>query len=211
MAALERGGTFIDKSREPVFWADYHEQVAETHLDHGHWARAEELVDEIIDIREEHQPEQPTLANALLLWCRLLGSEADYSGMASVAARAERIFGDQVPPELLGVAAAVSSRATALTALGHFAEAEPLHRRALAIREATLGADHPDTAVSLSNLAALLQARGELSEAEPLHRRALAIREATLGRDHPHTAASLNNLASPLRAQGKLSEADEDD
>src|SRR5207302_6083899 len=106
--ALERGGSFIDKSREPVFWADYYEQLAEFHIDHAHWDRAEELIDDIIDIREEHQQEQTAQAESLLLWCRLLWPKANYSGMASVAARAERIYADQVPPEPLGAAAAMS-------------------------------------------------------------------------------------------------------
>src|SRR5262249_35572857 len=114
VAALRRGGSLIDASREPVFWADYHEPLAEFHLDKSHWDRAEELIDAIVDIREEHQAEQPAQAKSLLLWCGLLESKADYSGVASVAARAERIYAEQVPPERLGVAAALSFRAMAL-------------------------------------------------------------------------------------------------
>ena len=70
-------------------------------------------------------------------------------------------------------------------AQGCLEEAEPLFRRALAIREAALGPDHLYTAYSLNDLAELLWARGRSGEAEPLHRRALAIREAALGPDHP--------------------------
>ncbi len=89
-----------------------------------------------------------------------------------------------------------------------YAEAEPLFRRALAIREAALGPDHPDTALSLNNLAELLRAQGRSGEAEPLFRQALAIREAALGPDHPNTAQSLNNLAALLWAQGRYGEAE---
>ncbi len=94
------------------------------------------------------------------------------------------------------------------TAQARFAAAEPLHRRALAIREAALGKEHPDTALSLNNLAGLLRVRGALDEAEPLHRRALAIREAALGKEHPYVASSLNHLAELLRARGALDEAE---
>ena len=80
-----------------------------------------------------------------------------------------------------------------------YAEAEPLFRRALAIREKALGPDHPDTAPSLNNLAELLRAQGRYGEAEPLYRLALAIREKALGPDHPDTATSLNNLAGCSR------------
>jgi TIR domain/Tetratricopeptide repeat/NB-ARC domain len=42
-------------------------------------------------------------------------------------------------------------------------QAEPLFRDALAIREKTLGPEHPDTATSLSNLASLLKDLGDLA------------------------------------------------
>ena len=39
---------------------------------------------------------------------------------------------------------------------GRYADAEPLHKRSLAIREKALGPDHPDVAQSLNNLAAVI-------------------------------------------------------
>jgi tetratricopeptide (TPR) repeat protein len=86
--------------------------------------------------------------------------------------------------------------------------AEPLFRRALAINEASLGADHPTVATGLNNLAGLLQATNRLTEAEPLYRRALAIDEASLGPDHPEGATDLNNLAGLLQATNRLAEAE---
>jgi hypothetical protein len=50
-------------------------------------------------------------------------------------------------------------------------------KRALAIKERTLGLDHPDVVRSLDDLAELYQALGRSAEAEPLMKRALAIRE----------------------------------
>ena len=88
--------------------------------------------------------------------------------------------------------------------LAAYAEATPLCKRALALREASLGPDHPDTALSLNNLAWLLQAQGDLPAARPLYERALAIRETALGADHPDTARGLNNLGLLLRDQGDL-------
>ena len=44
-------------------------------------------------------------------------------------------------------------------------QAEALHRRALAGREAHLGANHPHTLQSMNNLAILLQQQGKLAEA----------------------------------------------
>ncbi|MBV8234437.1 MAG: tetratricopeptide repeat protein [Acidimicrobiia bacterium] len=89
-----------------------------------------------------------------------------------------------------------------------YAEAEPLLRRALALREQALGPDHPDTATCLHNLAALYDAQGRYAEAEPLRRRALAVHERALGPDHPATATSLNGLALLYDAQGRSAEAE---
>ena len=44
-------------------------------------------------------------------------------------------------------------------------QAEALHRRALAGREAHLGANHPETLQSMNNLAVLLEKLGKLDEA----------------------------------------------
>ena len=89
-----------------------------------------------------------------------------------------------------------------------YAEAEPLHRRALDIYEKVLGPEHPDTAMSLNNLADLLLLKGEYAQAEPLFRRALEIREKALGPEHPNTARSLNNLAALLESKGEYAEAE---
>jgi hypothetical protein len=50
--------------------------------------------------------------------------------------------------------------------LGHFAETEPLIRRALALEEARFGLNHPNVATCLNNLAALLHETARLKEAE---------------------------------------------
>jgi Tfp pilus assembly protein PilF len=78
--------------------------------------------------------------------------------------------------------------------------ARRLHERALAIREARLGPDHPDTAQSLNNLAVVLYNQGDLDGARPLHERALAIYETRLGTDHPDTVRSRQNLAAVVAA-----------
>ena len=58
---------------------------------------------------------------------------------------------------------------------GQYAQAEPLYKRSLAIREKALGPDHPDVATSLNNLAVLYNAQGQYAQAEPLYKRSLAI------------------------------------
>jgi tetratricopeptide (TPR) repeat protein len=55
-----------------------------------------------------------------------------------------------------------------------FADAEPIYKRALDIRERTVGADHPDTAASVNNLTSLYQAEGRTADALPLMERMMA-------------------------------------
>ncbi len=56
-----------------------------------------------------------------------------------------------------------------------YAEVEPLYKRALTIRENTLGIDHPDVAVVLENMAVFYIDIGKKEEAERLTERAKKI------------------------------------
>ena len=91
---------------------------------------------------------------------------------------------------------------------GDYTAALPLFKRALAINEKTLGAQHPDTVTSLHNLAVVYYSQGDYAVALPLYKRALAIREKTLGAQHPDTALSLNALAELYRVQGDYAAAE---
>jgi tetratricopeptide (TPR) repeat protein len=65
--------------------------------------------------------------------------------------------------------------------MGNYAAAEPLYRRSMEIRRATLGEGHPDYAMSLSNLGLLYHAMGKYAAAVPFLRQAVEISRATLG------------------------------
>ena len=74
--------------------------------------------------------------------------------------------------------------AMSLYQAGDYRAAEPLFRKALAIHEKAVGANHPDIASILNNLGELQRVKGDLTGAEPLYRQALAIDEKTLGPNH---------------------------
>jgi CHAT domain-containing protein len=90
----------------------------------------------------------------------------------------------------------------------HYADAEPLHLRALAIFEKTRGPSHPDVAAALNNLGMLYWKQNRDADAEPFYRRSLAINEKAFGRDHPDVALALNNLAALYRRQGRYADAE---
>ncbi len=89
-----------------------------------------------------------------------------------------RLLGDEHPATLR----AMSNLATTLGALpdagdAALAEAETMHRRAVAGLERVLGDEHPVVAVTLSNLAIVVAQRGHTTEAIALLRRSVSIRE----------------------------------
>ncbi len=69
-------------------------------------------------------------------------------------------------------------------AQGRYTEAEPLYKRALAIREESMGPEHPDVATSLENYVTLLQETGRSAEATKMEDRVKAIR-AKHAQDNP--------------------------
>jgi CHAT domain-containing protein/tetratricopeptide (TPR) repeat protein len=105
------------------------------------------------------------------------------------------------------VATTLNNLATVLGERGDTVRAEALLKRALAITEKSLGADHPDVAIILNAMGRLRYLRGETKEEEALYSRALAIAEKSLGRDHPQVANYLNNLATIYWAQGATAQA----
>ncbi|WP_437542202.1 tetratricopeptide repeat protein [Sorangium sp. So ce367] len=117
-------------------------------------------------------------------------------------AQTPNLDADAAPNGPLEEAERLNRRVVELERAGRYDEAIPLARRALALREGTLGPEHPDVATSLDNLARLLYANGDYAAAEPLFRRALAIREKALGSEHRNVAISLNNMAALLYAKG---------
>jgi CHAT domain-containing protein/tetratricopeptide (TPR) repeat protein len=88
---------------------------------------------------------------------------------------------------------------------GKYAEAIPLAQQMLAMREKSLGPDHPGVAAALNNLASLYWKQGRYADAEPLFKR---FREKMLGPGAPEVATGLNNLASLYKDQGRYADAE---
>ena len=135
----------------------------------GRYAEAEPLYRRSLAIREKqlrarpprrgHQPEQPgDLYRRHGPVRRGRAALPPQPGDPGEATRAR-------PPD---VATSLNNLANLYQDMGRYAEAEPLYRRCLAIREKQLGPDHPEVANSLNNLAHLYRSMGRYAEAEPL-------------------------------------------
>jgi len=109
------------------------------------------------------------------------------------------------PQDMRAVCNVVGDLAQAVT---NQAEAESLHRRALAIAEEAYGPEHPATAMALNNIGAWYREQARPEEAEPLMRRALRIRERTEGTGSPLAAQSLCSLGMIAADRGEMSLAE---
>ncbi len=71
-------------------------------------------------------------------------------------------------PDHPDVARSLNNMADLYERQNRYADAEPLYRRALSIRERAAGPDHPETATSANNLAYLLRLEDKTADALPL-------------------------------------------
>lgn len=108
-------------------------------------------------------------------------------------------------------AQAAFDEAVKLRSIDKYADALSPGERALALREAALGAMDPEVASCLHLVGDLYRLRGGLGDyarAEPLLQRGLSIREVVLGKDHPDVATSLMGLGNLYAEQGLYGQAE---
>jgi tetratricopeptide (TPR) repeat protein len=78
-----------------------------------------------------------------------------------------------------------------------------MYEQGVALVESSLGAQHPNLALSLRSLASFYAMRGELTRALALNEKALHIQEIALPPDDPATKETLRNLAELYEKTGK--------
>lgn len=169
-------------------------KLAQEQLTQGKTADAEKVFQHVLDTGTENA------AQAAFQLAKLAEDRIDYPA-------AERYYRRAVELQPENTRYLNDAGEMAYT-MAHYAEAEPLIRRAMAIDEDSYGKNHPSVARDLNNLAQLLKATNRLAEAEPLMQWALAIDEASYGKDHPTVARDLNNLAGLLQATNRMTDAE---
>jgi tetratricopeptide (TPR) repeat protein len=105
------------------------------------------------------------------------------------------------------LAITLNAQAEKLDDQSKYAQAQPLHEKALGIYRRLLSDDHPLTAEGRNNVAFNLNAQGKYAQAQPLFEKALETFRRLLSDDHPLTAEGYNNVAYNLNAQGKYAQA----
>jgi CHAT domain-containing protein len=89
-----------------------------------------------------------------------------------------------------------------------FAKAESYYLEQIAIREKTLGREHPDYALLLDNLGLLYYKMGDYAKAESYSLEEKAVKEKVLGKEHPDYALSLNSLGILYGDMGDYAKAE---
>jgi len=97
--------------------------------------------------------------------------------------------------------------ARALYHQGRYAEAEPLAKWALTVREQDKKAKPDSVFQCLHVLAMIHKAQKHYADAEPLLKRAIALQEENVGSGHVASAVTLDQLAVVYSEQGKNEEA----
>ena len=91
--------------------------------------------------------------------------------------------------------------------IGDFDKALYFSRKALALREAKFGADHPEVADSLSNVGLVYQGLGEYDRALAYHFKALSIARAVFGRQSRELFEIYNNIGIAYDGKGDFDQA----
>jgi tetratricopeptide (TPR) repeat protein len=104
--------------------------------------------------------------------------------------------------------AATLARLGALAHLSGKGDAVPLFRRALALRESSLGPESAEVAEVLNDLGTALAAKRQFDEAETTLRRTLAIQERLWGGRDPRVAKTLHNLSGVAYYRGRPADAE---
>jgi tetratricopeptide (TPR) repeat protein len=100
-------------------------------------------------------------------------------------------------------------RASILTVLRQYADAEAAYRHALAIREMLYGKEDPDLISTLDGLAYACFGQKKYDVAEPIYQRLLDLWEKHVGKEHPMLAIALDKSAVFFADQKKYDRAGE--
>jgi CHAT domain-containing protein/Tfp pilus assembly protein PilF len=175
------------------------ELLGDLHRGREDWAAAREVRNRVLDLRTRRLPKDH--------W-QVVDARWELDNIDTLAKLGDR------DRRRLKEADRLYQQFEELYAQGKYTEATGRARQTLTIREALLGACHPDVARSLNALGRLCFSQGNDGEAREYFRRALEMNQALYPRErfpqgHPRLASSMNDLAAVLETQGDYGAARE--
>ncbi|REK03612.1 MAG: hypothetical protein DWQ36_19880 [Acidobacteria bacterium] len=205
---LGRGAERLDQEvdLQPEVRAEMLGVIGDVHLKLGLFDEASQLLERSLHLRRTGSPGSRELLESIRSLARARYEQADFEAAEALGREAvglaERIEGEG--PLL---ARSLDDLSVTLRARRSLEEAEQLVRRALDLRRAHLGEDHPEVATSELNLGVVLYLGERYEEAEALYRAALEKRLALQGELHLEVADVRNRLGIVLRLQDRYEEA----
>ncbi len=176
-------------------------------LDQGKLADAESLVREGLTIDRRHlSPQDPSVAKAESALGRIEEERGAYND--AVKTLNETIQIQSAKNEITtDLSESINELATAHYYLGHYAMADSLYKRGLAMDRQLYGAVHPRVADDFYNLGLVQHDLDNDHQAEQDYRQALEIKQSWYGKEHPDTALIMAAVGQALIYQGRYDEA----
>jgi tetratricopeptide (TPR) repeat protein len=176
-------------------------------LDQGQLAEAERLVREGLVIDQRRLPPQDaSRTKATSALGRIQEERGAYDEAVKTLDETIRLQSAK-NENTTDLSESINELATAHYYLGHFALADSLYRRALAMDRQLYGAVHPRVADDFYDMGLVQHDLGDNRQAEQDYRQALAIKQSWYGTEHPDTALIMAAVGQALVYQGRYDEA----
>lgn len=176
----------------------------------GHYAQAEKIFQQAIQLVEDYGLSHPSLKirlfNDLAIVYKYWG-RFDAAADLYQTALAELI--QQHGEHHIEVASIYHNLAGLNHARRNYARAEPYARKSYQLHVALLGAHHSQTIADGAALGSILHGLGQWDEAIGYFETAIAFFEKQFGPVHYEIAINFNNLAASLQAKGDLDQAEQ--
>jgi tetratricopeptide (TPR) repeat protein len=195
---------------QPVVQSRLYERIALVYEKIGRPIDAAELYDRAIAVERSIVPPEPARLSSLLIFSALFKSNNKIPGDAVAQARESLALREAtLGPSAPEVAQSLDMLALTVSAEGDHEAAEPLMKRALAIRQLRLGKDpDDDLGSSFHNLGVLHKRKGDFVKAIEYYRQATRIQGNRWGTTHPRYLNGYEQLAECLAQIGQTDEAE---
>lgn len=177
----------------------------------GRYQEAENLLNKSLELKRplfgENSLSVAADLNNLSQLCEIKGDLNQAEDLCKQALKIKKLHPeDQISD--IEVATSLNNLANIYESQGRYNEAETFYEESLALRQKSLGENHPDTAQTLNNLAYLYKSMSKYERAEALFLESLQLREKILGDNHIDVAQTLNNLADLYTRIGQFTKAE---
>jgi tetratricopeptide (TPR) repeat protein len=211
LAHFTAAAALIDKSANPIEWADVHHGLSVALRSDGQYREAEALLLQIVPIQMEKRgaEHRATIANRLILAHVIhdLGRHQEAEELIRpLLSLVERIRG----PEYRETLTLQYNLASFLYGRGKYAEAEAGYRDVQSVADRLWGPEAPLTLAARMNVARARRRQGHLTGIEAEYRAIIKIQERVFGLRDPATLVTRNNLATILQETRQYDEAEKE-